>query len=389
MNLDLNRALHDLAQDGAAHARIASPATVVSRRRHRRVVRRVAVGTVGLAVVGGLALAGTSLADHRADVPQPALTDPAPGPRPTPTPTTATPAALPGCGTTLPAPGPGEPTTLTATGPATAGVGDPLTVTVGLSGATGRLHTAPLRVLLTSGGQVVAVADVPDPAWTDTPGGLGLETEVQLDACGPLPAALTLVAAVPTTAGLVLSSGSPVVLTVAPPAGGGPTAAPLADPYVTRWDGESAITSDAPAGSGPLADGTYIAHVLSLDPAGTAVVDVGLFFGGADATAWAEANEPGLLGDVGVIAGYVLLNEVERPRTLTLAPDAVLTGYCVTEEGQMRMHATTSAELAAAPSSDAECVARSTLLASVPGASWFWIDIRGGVAVQVVGQYLP
>ena len=269
MNLDLNRALHDLAQDGADLARIASPEALVGRRRRRRAVRRAAVGTVGLAVVGGLALAGTSLADHRADVPRPAATEPAPRPAPTATPT-------------------------------------------------------------------------------------------------------------PTVAS-----------SEAPPSGDRPGARPLPDPYVSRWDGVSAISSDAPSGSGPLADGSYLAVVLAVDePARTAVIDVGLFFGGADALSWAAENAPDMIDDGTLASDYVLLNEVERPRTVALAADAVLTGYCTGHDGQVQMRATTGAELASAPASDAECVARSTLTGNPP-ASWFWVDVRDGVVAQLVGQYLP
>lgn len=272
MNLDLSRALGEIADSASAHADLGPADRIVGRRRRRRVVRRTVAGASTLAVLGGLLLAGTAIADWRTADPQPAVTGPAPTPASTPAATPASP-------------------------PVTAPPVDP------------------------------PVASEPDEP-----------------------------------------------------------ARPLADPYVSRWDGTSSITSDAPVSGDVLEDGSFFGYVLATDPAaGTVTVDVALFYGGQAATDWALVNEPEQMAQVPgwPLNSYVVVNDVERARSLTLGAGVVVTGFCV-DAGTVRQDLRSVTGLTEA---DPACPGESS--AAGTGRSGFWVDVRDGAVVQLVGQYLP
>lgn len=178
---------------------------------------------------------------------------------------------------------------------------------------------------------------------------------------------------------------------VTPPATEAPTAdaRPLVDPYRSRWDGHESLVSDAPASGDGLEDGDFFGSVLAVDPDGrTITVDLELFYGGAAATAWARENAPEVLEDGMDLppSGFQVIDEVQRARTLALAPDVVVTGFCVRPDGTVEQHARDLAGLTGP--GDAGCSATSRVDGAGGGAAQFWVDVRGGEVVQLVGQYL-
>jgi hypothetical protein len=212
-----------------------------------------------------------------------------------------------------------------------------------------------------------------------------------------LPAPATSAPAVPTP------DGSPA--TPAPPDPAGPTApateepaaddppaagtAALADPFVSRWDGRASLVSDAPASGDGLEDGDFFGSVLAVDPgARTITVDLGVFYGGAAAGDWAGQHAPDLL-DGGSLPpnGYVVVDDVQRSRTVRLAPGAAITGFCVLPDGEVVQQARELAGLT--EDGDPGCIATSAVGGQVGGSSRFWLDVRGGEVAQLVGQYLP
>ncbi|MCG7286969.1 hypothetical protein MHY85_13420 [Cellulomonas sp. ACRRI] len=178
---------------------------------------------------------------------------------------------------------------------------------------------------------------------------------------------------------------------VTPPATEEPSAGtrPLVDPYRTRWDGRASLVSDAPASGDGLEDGDFFGSVLAVDPGErTITVDLAVFYGGAAATAWAREHAPELLEDGMDLppSGFEVVDDVQRSRTVALAPDAVVTGFCVRPDGVVEQHARDLAGLTGP--GDAGCSATSRVDGAVGGASRFWVDVRGGEVVQLVGQYL-
>lgn len=394
MNLDLGRALEEIADEAGTLADLGPASRLVQRRRRRRVVRRTAGGTLAVAVVGGLALAGSAIGRVAPD-PQPAVT----GPAPTPSASTGT---LPGCGDPLPQVR--DALTVTAPPEVTRGTTVPVVAT-----DTGGVadDADPVRVVLVDDGRVVAFADVATPDWEDTSTTPELRVDADLEACGELPDELTLTAVVLTRDGPVVADAVPLTL-ADPDDGSGPdgtdqgTASPdgsdgagggrpLADPDVPRWDGVTSIVSDIPVSGDSLADGDYVADVIAVDPqARTITADIVVFYGGDAADEWLRVNEPEAAAENGgrAINGYVVVNDVTRLRTLTLAPDAAITGFCVDSEG-LRQTRRTLEDLTA-PDPGGGCEASSVVDGS-PGRTmrYFWVDVRDGVVAQLVGQYVP
>lgn len=286
MNLDLSSALEDIADDARRGADLGPVDQIVTRRRRRRIARRGAGTAVGLALVSGIALAGTSLADWKdATTPLPAATE-SPSPTPTPDP--------------VPDPAP-EPT-----------------------------DDAP------------ATSAPPPETSTDAPD-------------------------VPPSAAL-----------------------PLVDPYESRWRDvgfpRADIISDAPQSATELEDGDFYGFLLDVDPAaGTVTVDLAIFYGGTSADA--ELDKLGV-PEIDRAAGYWITNEVTRPRVLPLSPDLVVTGYCTTPDG-VQMRARTLEQVGASTGSSPGCAAESRTGDETDGGSDFWVDVRGGEVVQIVGQFLP
>lgn len=402
MSTDLSRALAELADQAADQAALATPESLAARRRRRRTVRRGTSAVVGLAAVGGLVFAGATLADWRADQPQPAITGPSPSPS-----THAVP--LPGCGDPAPTTDDAATTVLTVAGPTAGAATDEvplhldLTVTGDEVPTVDDLAEAPTRVLLVSADEVVAVGDLPGTPWTGLDAdGAGLTVDATLTPCSALPADVQAVVVVRLADRLLVSAPVEVAPSSAAdedrPSGGGggtggtTTSLPLPDPMVSRWDGVRSIVSDTPASGDGLADGSYYGDVRAVSAAsGTITVDIGIFYGGDAANEWAAANDPafatdGLFGLA--VNGYVVVNDVVRPRTLTLAPDAVVTGYCSTADGILQERITL-AELASATDSSPGCLARSYLSQAPSSTNSFWVDIRDGQVAQLVGQYVP
>ncbi|WP_217615178.1 hypothetical protein [Cellulomonas sp. GbtcB1] len=163
--------------------------------------------------------------------------------------------------------------------------------------------------------------------------------------------------------------------------------APLADPGVSRWDGESSLVSDAPTSGDGLEDGDFFGSVLAVDPvARTITVDLGIFYGGDAATTWAQEHEPELLENDGPHSGYVIVDDVPRSRTLALAPDAVVTGYCQLPEAVVQQPRDLGGLTGPEP---AGCADASRVDGSVGGRARFWVDVRGGQVAQLAGQFLP
>lgn len=194
-------------------------------------------------------------------------------------------------------------------------------------------------------------------------GGLTLAATSLAD--GPVPAALPGTTA-PTPGPALTTPPAPTSSPTSYP-GPAPTAGlPLKDPFVPRWDGTTDVVSPSPSGVDPTVpdDGDYLAVVVSVDP-GARVLDVSLrlFHGGADGT-WVQPD-------------------VQYRHTLPVAPDAVVTGYCQDEDGGLTQRAQTLETLLEAPGPD--CSGPS------PDRSrtYVWVDVRGGVVQQVVGQGWP
>lgn len=164
---------------------------------------------------------------------------------------------------------------------------------------------------------------------------------------------------------------------------------PLPDPFTTRWDGQASIVSDAPASGDGLEDGGFFGSVLAVDPAArTITVDLGIFYGGEAAADWAHEHAPDLIGDLPMPPnGYVVVDDVQRSRTVPLAPDAVITGFCALPGGGVVQQARDLAGLTRPE--DPGCEAASAVDGAVGGLSRFWVDVRDGAVAQLVGQYLP
>lgn len=206
MNLDLSRALDELAESATAHADLGPAERIVRRRRRRRAVRRAAAGATSLVVVGGLLLAGTALAGRRTDAPQPAAT----GPATTSSPTPAWPPA--GCFELPPEPDPAAAHQLAVTvvDPQAGDDGRALDLSVRLTGSpsipAGALQDAEVRVVRWgTAHDVIAVGDVPAGGWTDGPDGPVLEARVAVEGCGQEPWVPHLTVVVRTADGLVVS----------------------------------------------------------------------------------------------------------------------------------------------------------------------------------------
>ena len=178
---------------------------------------------------------------------------------------------------------------------------------------------------------------------------------------------------------------------VTPPATEAPTAEtrPLVDPYRSRWDGHESLVAAAPSSGDGLEDGDFFGSVLAVDPdARTITVDLELFYGGAAATTWARENAPELLEEGMDLppSGFLVIDEVQRSRTVALAPDVVVTGFCVRPDATVEQHARDLAGLTSP--GDPSCSATSRVDGVGGGAAQFWVDVRGGEVVQLVGQYL-
>lgn len=148
-------------------------------------------------------------------------------------------------------------------------------------------------------------------------------------------------------------------------------------------DGVSAVPPADP--SAPLPDGDYLARVSDVDPvAGTVTADVVVLYFGQAAEDWAAANAPG----TEVTDDYVT-DDPDGPAERTLpVDDAPVWEWCSGGSGiELVQRADGLPEWAAASSEIGERICADG--AAIPRWGYYWLDVRGGVVVQVVGQYVP
>lgn len=169
---------------------------------------------------------------------------------------------------------------------------------------------------------------------------------------------------------------------VSPTPTAGPSPALLPD-LANRFTGEADIRSDAPLSGDTLQDGAFFAILQAADAEQrTVTVDIAIFLTGEEARAYLLAEDPERLAE-GLDDGYLVVNDVERPRMLTVAPTARIGTWCFSDGVVIRER--TFAEWAAAPA------LAPTTACSEPArqAKTYWLDVRDGVVAQVTGQYLP
>lgn len=380
---DLVRALGDIADD-IRHGTEPLPVDRIVRRRRRRraVVRGVGAGGA-LAAVGAVALVGAGVARW----------DPAPA-APDPLPTTAAPTtplrAWPVCGDPVAA---GDDLPLSVEVAAVEGHADGDVVARAVVTGAGAADlpaadpdTAVLAVLADGDdGHVVALLPARDAgAWGRDGDAATLALSGAPAACAGdrLPAgAYRAVVAVRTPDGVAVSD--PVDLDVPPAATSAATSAarPLVDPSVDRFalveGGEYA--PDDPGPGDLLPDGDYFATVTGADPgARTVTVDV-LQVRSRDevvAAALAAGRE-----DPDLPLGFLVENQSERLRTVPVAPDVTVVGSCAVLPFPEVLALDAGAE--------AEMATRCRGTAPEAPSTDFWVDVRDGVVVQLVGQFLP
>jgi hypothetical protein len=165
-----------------------------------------------------------------------------------------------------------------------------------------------------------------------------------------------------------------------------PTSAmPLLGPTESRFiDNASAI----PTSEDSLEDGDYFGYLHGVDPgAGTVEFDVAIMYVGPAAIDWLTANDPG--AENPPPNDYIIVNEVERSRTLPLTDDVLVWNWCIESAGGLGFVERTVAQWAAAPATgDPLCEAGADALPRDP-ANLYWFDVRGNVVQQVVGQFVP
>ncbi|MEN1975540.1 hypothetical protein [Cellulomonas olei] len=398
---DLSEALADIVADAQHHGARALPVeAIVHRRRRRRAAIRGASAGGLVAGVAAVALAGTSVAGWFPDRGAPALPDP------TPT-TSAAPgtAAWPVCGEPLPE-GAGD-LAVTALSPAQGTAAGPVSVQVAVDGpgaaelpdlAGGGAALAVLR-----DGRVAALLPTTgEPAWTVTADGVQLALSGPLDDCGaPLAAGTyTGAVAVRTAGGTAVSD--PVEVRLDPgeaptgaaddasSGGGSGSGRPLIDPNRNRMEmvEVEGYDPDEADGSETLADGDYFAMLTAVDPAArTITVDVAQVLTPQETVEHRMAT----LGMTREEAEHEApavewLNESTRLRTLPVAADVVVTGAC----GSAPWRETLTLEQVAGPRTSTACVGEDAYPSdiTVEQQSWFWVDVRGGQVVQLVGQFM-
>ena len=132
-----------------------------------------------------------------------------------------------------------------------------------------------------------------------------------------------------------------------------PTSAmPLLGPTESRFvDGASAI----PLSGDTLEDGDYFGFLHAVDPvAGTVEFDVAIMYVGQAAIDWLTANDPG--AENPPPNDYIIVNEVERSRTLPLADGAGVWNWCFESAGGLGFVERTVVQWAAAPTTDRKSV---------------------------------
>lgn len=370
---------------------------VARTRRHRR-ARAAAVTLATAAAVVGVAVAGTAVAGNLGGTTAPPADGPTDGG--TSAPVTGT-VAEPTCGTAL---------ADLATVPADRG----LTLSMGLDTTeltagdlTGWLGTevdafSDAQIMPVEGGGIpesyrfVVVQDgvvvgttLPDlrPAEARDGDPRSHDARIATVACdgGALaPGAYDLVAYLPLQLEAGPDAWTPAVLVSEPVAFTVPDAGPLPDPqahYVP--DGASSVPPSDPAA--PLPDGNYLALVSDVDAeAGTVQADVVVLYFGSAAEEWVAANAPG----TEILDDYVSDDpDGQTDRVIPLANDTPVWEVCWGPNEEKVRRTGGVAEWATAPIEDGESLCSDT--STIPMGGLYWLDVRGGVVAQVVGQFVP
>ena len=159
---------------------------------------------------------------------------------------------------------------------------------------------------------------------------------------------------------------------------------PLKPPEDSRFvDGVSAIPTTT-----ELEDGDYFGHLTGIDvTARTVSFDIEIFYTGQAAIDYLTANDP--TAENPPPNDYVIVNDSALIRTLPLAADVRIWDWCYPEtESELGFAERSLTEWAAAPAGgDTSCGTGPAL-----SHGWnevYWFDVRDGIVMQVIGQYLP
>ncbi|WP_024285834.1 hypothetical protein [Cellulomonas sp. KRMCY2] len=163
---------------------------------------------------------------------------------------------------------------------------------------------------------------------------------------------------------------------------------PLKDPS-TRFDGAVSIVSAIPDSEDSLADGDYFGFLHGADAAARTVsVDIGIFYGGEAADEYVRVNEPEFWAAEGgtVPNGYFIVNDVERVREIPVSPDVTVANWCFSDG--LDVISRDFAQWATATRVDMQtCDDPDPTVWQ--GNDLYWFDVRDGVVMQIVGQYVP
>jgi len=149
---------------------------------------------------------------------------------------------------------------------------------------------------------------------------------------------------------------------------------------------ESSSVSAIPLSEDSLEDGDYFGYLWGIDAAaGTVQVDIAIFYTGQAAIDYLTANDP--TAENPPPGGFWIVNDVERIRSLTLSPDVRIWDWCYGND--LGFAERTLPEWAAAPATGEHSCDAGATLSHGWGDGTYWFDVRDGVVMQVIGQYLP
>jgi len=149
---------------------------------------------------------------------------------------------------------------------------------------------------------------------------------------------------------------------------------------------ESSSVSAIPLSEDSLEDGDYFGYLSGIDAAaGTVQVDIAIFYTGQAAIDYLTANDP--TAENPPPGGFWIANDVERIRSLTLSPDVRIWDWCYGND--LGFAERTLPEWAAAPATGEHSCDAGATLSHGWGDGTYWFDVRDGVVMQVIGQYLP
>jgi len=149
---------------------------------------------------------------------------------------------------------------------------------------------------------------------------------------------------------------------------------------------ESSSVSAIPLSEDSLEDGDYFGYLSGIDAAaGTVQVDIAIFYTGQAAIDYLTANDP--TAENPPPGGFWIVNDVERIRSLTLSPDVRIWDWCYGND--LGFAERTLPEWAAAPATGEHSCDAGATLSHGWGDGTYRFDVRDGVVMQVIGQYLP